>query len=451
MDDVADDQERTAQGPQASVVRFDIDLTTQSIDAAGIGSREAIFINDAFIGPTLYAKQGDTIEFVVHNHMNQDTSIHFHGIDQRSTPWSDGVPGLTQRQIRPGASFLYNWTAHEAGTYFYHSHARSQMMDGLYGAVVIAPNDEALRPFHLVSSDEADQTAMLAAEKLMRPIFVSDWSQYTSAEYHGIQYAANIDFSCMDSILINGVGSQYCLAEEELDDMTNPIVLQLLKELAGGHMTPKGCIPPLQMFNGDFELHLENVPEAAYNKCKGGQSSKGNYTIDVDSSLGWTALTFVNPGGLYPLQLSIDNHKLWVYAVDGQYVEPIVADRILVNTGSRISVMIKLDQERAKYVVRVANDYLNQILGGFAELSYDGAIHAPKHTHEKTNYGGKPTSSDVVSFVPEDSSPYPALRPAQNADATFKLRLKKLGQPYGAYEWTQTGHLGSAIGLTSFS
>nr|WAU16861.1 CTB12 [Cercospora sp. JNU001]WRF81185.1 laccase [Cercospora sp. JNU001] len=438
-------QDVETKGTQPPVVRFEIALTTQSIDAAGIGSREAIFINDAFIGPTLYAHQGDRIEFVVHNYMQQDTSIHFHGIDQRSTPWSDGVPGLTQSQIRPGASFLYNWTAHEAGTYFYHSHAKSQMMDGLYGAVVIAPNDEAPRPFHLISSGEADQAAMLAAEKLMRPVFVSDWSQYTSAEYHGIQRSANIDFSCMDSLLINGIGSQYCLSEEELDNMTNPIVLQLLKELAGGHMTPKGCIPPLQMFNGDFELHLENVPELAYNKCIGGQSSKGNYTIDVDSSIGWTALTFVNPGGLYPLQLSIDSHELYVYAVDGQYVHPIVADRVLVNTGSRISVMIKLDQEKARHVVRVANDYLNQILGGFAELAYDGATNAPKHPHPKTNYGGKLISSEMVSFVPEDSSPYPALRPAQRADSTFKLRLKKLGQPYRAYEWTQTGSLGYNI------
>ncbi|KAI5370376.1 Putative multicopper oxidase, type 1, multicopper oxidase, copper-binding, cupredoxin [Septoria linicola] len=436
-----------ASQPQSDArraTRFEIELTTQSVNPAGIGSRQAIFINNTFVGPTLYAKQGDQIEFLVHNYMQQDTSIHFHGIDQRSSPWSDGVPGLTQAHIKPGASFLYNWTAHEAGTYFYHSHAKAQMMDGLYGAIVISPEENAKRPFHLLG-DGTDVAAMLKAEEVMQPIFVSDWTQYTSSEYHEIQHAANIDFSCMDAILINGVGSQYCLSETELDSMTNPLVLQLLKELAGGHMTPKGCIPPLQMFNGDFDLHLENVPELAYEKCVGGRSAKGNYTIDVDSRLGWAALTFINPGGLYPLQLSIDNHEMHIYAVDGQYVHPITADRILVNAGSRISVMIKLDQERAKFAIRIANDYLNQILGGFAELAYDGATNEPKHPKPKTNYGGKPLSSEVRSFVSEDSRPFPAAKPAEHADATFKLRLKKLGQPYGAYEWTQTGHLGYNI------
>lgn len=56
---------------------------------------------------------------------------------QLNTPWSDGVPGLTQKPILPGGTFTYRWTATEYGTYWYHAHARSLMADGLYGAIWI--------------------------------------------------------------------------------------------------------------------------------------------------------------------------------------------------------------------------------------------------------------------------------------------------------------------------
>lgn len=76
-------------------------------------------------------------QFVVHNNMPFETSIHFHGIEQRNTPWSDGVPGLTQKPIQSGQSWTYRWKATQYGTYWYHAHTRSEMMDGLYGPISI--------------------------------------------------------------------------------------------------------------------------------------------------------------------------------------------------------------------------------------------------------------------------------------------------------------------------
>jgi FtsP/CotA-like multicopper oxidase with cupredoxin domain len=66
-----------------------------------------------------------------------DTSVHFHGIEyvhledflkvrvslhyyrQLGTPWSDGVPGVSQKPIPSGGSFTYRWKATEFGTYWY--------------------------------------------------------------------------------------------------------------------------------------------------------------------------------------------------------------------------------------------------------------------------------------------------------------------------------------------
>lgn len=423
-------------------VRFEINLTNGDVDPVGVGSRQAILINGSFVGPTLYAKQHDKVDFVVHNYMHSDTSIHFHGISQKSSPWSDGVPGLTQHLIQPGASFRYQWEALESGVYFYHAHARAQMMDGMYGAIVIIPASDAERPFHLISEDNDAQEAMRTAELELKPLMISDWTQFTSAEFHAVQAAANVDMACIDAIVVNGIGSQYCLDKGALDNMTHPIVRQMLKDLGQDGLTEKGCIPALQEFQGDFDLHVDELPPTAYSKCVPGVNEKGNFTLDVNSTLGWAALTFINPGSLYPLQVSIDGHEPWVYAVDGRYVHPIQSDRLLVNTGSRISVLIKLDQEAARYTIRIANDYLNQILGGFADLSYDGSERVPRHVRPKVDFAGHPLSTAVRSFIPEDTTPFPLVKPALRADRTVKIMLKKLGRPYGAYEWTLTGKKG---------
>lgn len=420
-------------------IRFEIHVTAGVVNAIGAGPREAILVNGSFTGPTLRLTVGDQVEFLVRNYLQEDTSIHFHGIGQRGTPWSDGVPGLTQNQIRPGASFLYRWRADESGVYFYHGHSRGQLMDGLYGAIIIHDHSAA-QPFHLISDRADDQEAMRSAEQAMQPLLVADWSQYKFNDFYDIEVAANFDLACTDAILVNGVGSQYCLEPESLDDMTDPVILKILRDLGEEHMTAKGCVPPIKVLQGDFDVHLDKLPPEAVRQCVGGLNSNGNLTITVDSSAGWAALTFINVGGLYPLQISIDNHELHVFAVDGHYILPVTTDRILVGTGNRISVMVKLDQQTASYVVRLANDLLNQILGGFAELSYDGNRHPPKHAVPKMNYAGQPLLDNLRSFKPEDSHPFPHVRPARVADRTFKMWLRKPGRPYGSYEWSLSGH-----------
>ena len=126
----------------AAKLHFTLSLTSKPINPVGIGARPGILVNNTFPGPELHIHQGDDVEIIVHNHLRVDTAVHFHGIVQGKTPWSDGVPGVTQKAIRPGASFRYQWTADEAGVYFYHSHDRGQIMDGLYGAIVVEAAEE---------------------------------------------------------------------------------------------------------------------------------------------------------------------------------------------------------------------------------------------------------------------------------------------------------------------
>jgi FtsP/CotA-like multicopper oxidase with cupredoxin domain len=55
----------------------------------------------------------------------------------RETPEADGVPGLTQTPIEPGANFTYRFRAYPAGTFWYHSHYKGLVQDGQVGAMYI--------------------------------------------------------------------------------------------------------------------------------------------------------------------------------------------------------------------------------------------------------------------------------------------------------------------------
>src|SRR5437762_4222610 len=53
-------------------------------------------------GPELRVRQGEPVRITVANKLDEDTTVHWHGI--RLPNAMDGVPGLTQKPIRPGRS-----------------------------------------------------------------------------------------------------------------------------------------------------------------------------------------------------------------------------------------------------------------------------------------------------------------------------------------------------------
>jgi FtsP/CotA-like multicopper oxidase with cupredoxin domain len=103
----------------------------------------AYAVNGQVPGPRLRFQQGDRIRVIVKNNLPEGTSIHWHGmiIDNRM----DGVGDVTQKPIAPGATFTYEFTAVQAGTYYYHSHTQSDRQQGLglYGAMIIDPTTSA--------------------------------------------------------------------------------------------------------------------------------------------------------------------------------------------------------------------------------------------------------------------------------------------------------------------
>ena len=88
-------------------------------------------------GPEIRLRQGGRVRVAVANRLTESTTVHWHGL--RVPNAMDGVPHLTQAPIEPGAEFVYEFEAPDAGTYWYHPHQRSfeQVARGLYGPLIV--------------------------------------------------------------------------------------------------------------------------------------------------------------------------------------------------------------------------------------------------------------------------------------------------------------------------
>lgn len=80
-------------------------------------------INNDDLGVTQVCK-GDRLLVDVTNGLASDTTtIHWHGLHQRGSPFMDGVPYIGQCPILPGQTFHYEFLADSAGSFLWHSHS----------------------------------------------------------------------------------------------------------------------------------------------------------------------------------------------------------------------------------------------------------------------------------------------------------------------------------------
>ena len=125
--------------PRASVPEFRLRATSGKAQlSASDPFQSAVWtFNGQLPSPVLRVKQGELFRAIVENGLEQDTTVHWHGI--RVPNAMDGVPGLTQPPIKPGGSFVYEFTPPDAGTFWYHPHANSleQIGRGLAGLLIV--------------------------------------------------------------------------------------------------------------------------------------------------------------------------------------------------------------------------------------------------------------------------------------------------------------------------
>ena len=93
--------------------------------------------NGSAPGPTIQANEGDRVRIVFDNHLPEPTGIHWHGLELPID--MDGVPGIGQKPVMPGERFIYEFSLHQNGTFFYHPHMAMQEMVGMLGGFIIHP------------------------------------------------------------------------------------------------------------------------------------------------------------------------------------------------------------------------------------------------------------------------------------------------------------------------
>lgn len=157
--------------------------------------RSVMVINRQMPGPTVEVCFGDTVIVDVQNHLMGDTTtIHWHGLHMRTTPYMDGVPFISQCGISPEQTFRYEFKADNVGTHFWHSHTGMQRGDGAFGALVIKQPVEFDVHRGLYDVDSSDHHILL-----------QDWDSVVGVSMFNAHHHAK-GINKPRSILINGKG-----------------------------------------------------------------------------------------------------------------------------------------------------------------------------------------------------------------------------------------------------
>ncbi|XP_022949916.1 L-ascorbate oxidase-like [Cucurbita moschata] len=251
-----------------------------------------ITINGGSPGPTIYAHQGDNVIVELKNSLaSENVAVHWHGIRQIGTPWSDGTEGVTQCPVLPGETFKYQFVVDRAGTYLYHAHYGMQRQDGLYGSIVVWLPEGQSEPF----SYDHD-----------RNLILTDWYHKSSHEHATGLATPDPGFQWVgepDSLLIQGRGRFKCslLGSSGLASATC------------NSSSPQCVAYPLTVVPGK------------------------TYRLRVSSLTSLSALSF-----------QIESHTMTVVEADGHYVEPFQVNNLFIYSGETYSVLIKADQDPSR-------------------------------------------------------------------------------------------------------
>lgn len=136
--EVAAAEKKRGSGP---VRKVKLTAAATSLDLGGRTVKSWTYGGD-LPGEAVRVTAGDTLALTLANHLPEATSLHWHGIALRND--MDGVPGLTQRAVKPGADFTYRFTVPHAGTYWFHPHSGTQQDRGLYAPLIVEDPKEPL-------------------------------------------------------------------------------------------------------------------------------------------------------------------------------------------------------------------------------------------------------------------------------------------------------------------
>lgn len=431
------------QAPPATAVReYHLELTHHYANSDG-NYKTCYLVNGQSPGPAIEGDEGDWVRVTVSNLLPVSVTIHFHGVLQKGTPWADGVPGITQYPIISGDTFVYEFQLRDqCGATWYHAHYRGYASDGIYGPMFIRPAKDRKRPYHMVSSDPEDIREFFELEKLPQFLIAEDSFKLPMDDVMARMFHYGIDPLCIQSILINGKGRVSC------HDYSTFTALALKKP--GLPRVPSfdtmGCVRD-EKTNGyhDFELDHFGLENPGFlPQCR--PTYTANH-VTYTNGARWQYINVLNAGGQYTKAFSIDDHDLWVVAIDGVFVEAQKVQQLLIPVGSRYTILVETDPSRhvnndKPFAMRFNAIVTPQYIEGVGLMVY-GNEETEKDTvseaqsSRESNHGtrfldldGSLLSPSYRTLWPRETAPYEKgeqLIHKGPADHTFHMFLNRTG------------------------
>ena len=300
---------------------YHLDIANKQVNVNG-KNVEKIAINDSIPGPTLTFTQGEDVSIIVTNKLDEDTSLHWHGL--LLDPAMDGVPGSNKFPgIKPGETFTYNFKIRQTGTYWYHSHSGGQEQDGLYGALVISPKEadpiQSDRDYVIVLSDISPETPADIMSNLK-----------LSPDYY--QYSRRTVGDFFDDVKTHGWRQAWDIAK----------------------MWGKMRMMPTDIADVTNYTFLMN-----------GKAPDENWT-EIFTPGESVRLRFINASGMSIYDVRIPGLKLKVVSADGQNVEPFMVDEFRFGVAETYDVVVTPNQDIAYTIVAEPIDRTGFALGTLA-------------------------------------------------------------------------------------
>ena len=287
----------------------------------------AVTINGTIPAPLIRLRQDQNVRLMVENHLNEDTSIHWHGL---IVPFQmDGVPGVSFPGIKPDSTFTYEFSLKQAGTYWYHSHSGLQEQVGHYGPLIIDPAD----PDPIASDRE-------------HVLVLSDWSFL-----HPHQIFTRLK---QEGGFFN---RQKRTLADRLSGKADPMTAEERDMFAKMRMDP---------------TDIADVTEAAYSFLINGHSPKENWT-GLFRAGERVRLRIINAAAQTIFNFRIPGLRMTVVATDGVEVRPVVVDEFQIGNAETYDVIVT----PADQPYSIVAETIDRATMGVATLAPRAGLRAP--------------------------------------------------------------------------
>ena len=278
-------------------VRYDLYVKDTLVNFTGKEVR-AIAVNGKLQAPTLYFTEGDTAEIYLHNQLKEKTGFHWHGVMLPND--QDGVPYLTTKPVMPGETHLYKFKISQNGTYWYHSHQGLQEQIGMNGILVFKKR-------------ETQSNLHFDAEI---PVLLGEWSDENPKNIMRRLHMGNTDW--------------YAIKKNAVQSYAEAI--------KSGNFGTK-------LLNEWKRMEAMDVSDVYYEKFLiNGQPSSDYSNLKAGDKV---QLRVANGGSSTYFWLNYGGGKIKVIANDGNDVEPVEVDRLIVGVSETYDIEVTIPENKS--------------------------------------------------------------------------------------------------------